>query len=167
MKQRSILLTMLLLMVGVSMQAQSVSDKQMDERFNDNKLPYGWYTEGWEVDSTGVAQKKSSSFDMEHFDISKLMGDDDSYNYLMTPPLSVKSGEVLSFSAKKGEGGNSGLGSFMGFIYDKHIIVRLEYCRILIKLATSHFCSTKVLHGSKVNIMGIRAFLGTLLENTK
>ena len=127
MKQRSILLTMLLLMVGVSMQAQSVSDKQMDERFNDNKLPYGWYTEGWEVDSTGVAQKKSSSFDMEHFDISKLMGDDDSYNYLMTPPLSVKSGEVLSFSAKKGEGGNSGLGSFMGDNDTTFVVERAIY----------------------------------------
>lgn len=118
---------MLLLMVGVSMQAQSVSDKQMDERFNDNKLPYGWFTEGWEVDSTGVAQKKSSSFDMEHFDISKLMGDDDSYNYLMTPPLSVKSGEVLSFSAKKGEGGNSGLGSFMGDNDTTFVVERAIY----------------------------------------
>lgn len=124
---------MLLLMVGVSMQAQSVSDKQMDERFNDNKLPYGWFTEGWKVDSTGVVKKGGGGFDMSElmgngnpgerdstenstptFDLSKLMGGDDSYNYLMTPPLSVQSGEILSFSAKKGEGGDSGLGSFMG-----------------------------------------------------
>ncbi len=34
-------LTMLLLLVGVNTQAQSVSTEQMDERFNNNKLPYG------------------------------------------------------------------------------------------------------------------------------
>ena len=141
---------MLLLMVGVSMQAQSVSDKQMDERFNDNKLPYGWFTEGWKVDSTGVV-KKGGGFDLSELlgsfgnnqpeennpeenpenpeektendstknqtpsiDLSKLMGGGSSYNYLMTPPLSVQSGEVLVFSAKKGGGSDSGLGSFMG-----------------------------------------------------
>lgn len=141
---------MLLLMVGVSLQAQSVSDKQMDERFNDNKLPYGWFTEGWKVDSTGVV-KKGGGFDLSELlgsfgnnqpeennpeenpenpeektendstknqtpsiDLSKLMGGGSSYNYLMTPPLSVQSGEVLVFSAKKGGGGDSGLGSFMG-----------------------------------------------------
>ncbi len=131
---------MLPLMVGVSMQAQSVSDKQMDERFNDNKLPYGWFTEGWKVDSTGVV-KKGGGFDLSELlgsfgnnqpeennpeenpenpeektendstknqtpsiDLSKLMGGGSSYNYLMTPPLSVQSGEVLVFSAKKGGG---------------------------------------------------------------
>lgn len=50
---------MLLLLVGVSMQAQSISAEQMDERFNDNKLPYGWFAKDWEVDSTGVVKKKS------------------------------------------------------------------------------------------------------------
>ena len=108
---KGILLTMLLLLIGVSSKAQSISANQMDERFNDNKLPYGWFTEGWEVDSTGVAKKKPFSFDMENFDITKLMGGDDSYNYLMTPPLSVKSGEALSFSAKKG--GADAFSSFM------------------------------------------------------
>ena len=136
--KRTMLLTMLLLLVGVNMQAQSVSADQMDERFNDNKLPYGWFTEGWVVDSTGVAKKKGSSFDMSELmgepgndpenpdekaendstknespgiDISKLLGGGSSYNYLMTPPLNVQSGEVLVFSAKKG--GADGLGSFM------------------------------------------------------
>jgi len=50
--KKKLLLSMLLLFVGVSMQAQSVAEEQMDERFNDNKLPYGWFTEGWVVDST-------------------------------------------------------------------------------------------------------------------
>ncbi len=139
---------MLLLMVGVSMQAQSISDKQMDERFNDNKLPYGWFTEGWKVDSTGVVKKGGGGgFDMSElmgngnpgerdstenstptFDLSQLMGGDDSYNYLMTPPLSVQSGEILSFSAKKGEGGDSGLGSFMGGDSDSTFVVeRAKY----------------------------------------
>lgn len=141
--KRNLLFFMLLLFVGVSMRAQSVASEQMDERFNDNKLPYGWFTEGWKVDSTGVAKKKSSSFDISELmggnepandpenpedpedpeqndstkneaptiDISKLLGGGSSYNYLMTPPLSVLSGEVLVFSAKKG--GADALSSFM------------------------------------------------------
>ena len=109
-----LLLAMTLLLSGVGMKAQSVSAGQMDERFNDNKLPYGWFTEGWEVDSTGVAKRKASSMDMENFNIADLLGGGSSLNYLMTPPLSVQDGEVLSFSAKKGGGDDSGLGSFMG-----------------------------------------------------
>lgn len=144
--KKGILLTMLLLLIGVSSKAQSISTNQMDERFNDNKLPYGWFTEGWKVDSTGVAKKKGG-FDLSELleslgnnqpeektegdpenpeettendstknqtpsiDISKLMGGGSSYNYLMTPPLSVKSGEVMVFSAKKG--GADALSSFM------------------------------------------------------
>ena len=57
--KRTMFLTMLLLLVGVNTQAQSVSTEQMDERFNNNKLPYGWFAEGWKVDSTGVAKKGS------------------------------------------------------------------------------------------------------------
>jgi len=66
--KKKLLFSMLLLFVGVGMQAQSVATEQMDERFNDNKLPYGWFTEGWEVDSTGVIRTKASSgfsFDLE------------------------------------------------------------------------------------------------------
>ena len=61
--KKGILLTMLLLLIGVSSKAQSISINQMDERFNDNKLPYGWFTEGWKVDSTGVV-KKGGGFDL-------------------------------------------------------------------------------------------------------
>ena len=113
---------MLLLFVGVSMQAQSVANEQMDERFNDNKLPYGWFAKDWKVDSTGVAkkakdQKQTAESDSTQnqtptFNIDDLMGGGSSYNYLMTPPLSVQSGEVLVFSARKG--GADPLSSFMG-----------------------------------------------------
>ena len=103
--KKKLLLALTLLLSGVGMKAQSVSAGQMDERFNDNKLPYGWFTEGWEVDSTGVAKRKASSMDMENFNIADLLGGgSSSLNYLMTPPLSVQDGEVLSFSAKKGKG---------------------------------------------------------------
>lgn len=136
MMNKGLLLTMLFLLLGVSLHAQSVSDGQMDERFLDNKLPYGWFTEGW-VFKDSVAQRKSSMPDMTELfgstpknendstevdstkttmpeiDMTKLMGSGASYNYLMTPPLSVKSGEVLAFLAKKG-GDSNALGSFMG-----------------------------------------------------
>jgi hypothetical protein len=40
--KKKLLISMLLLFVGVSMQAQSVATEQMDERFNDGtNLPYG------------------------------------------------------------------------------------------------------------------------------
>ena len=45
-----LILSVLLLFVGVGMQAQSISAEQMDERFNDGtKMPYGWFAEGWIV----------------------------------------------------------------------------------------------------------------------
>ena len=159
------MVVIVLTLIGVgNVSAQSILNEQMDERFNDNKLPYGWFTEGWKVDSTGVVKKGSSPFDISElmgepgnkqpaendpenndpennpedpgetaqndstkneaptFDITKLMGGSSSYNYLMTPPLSVQSGEVLVFSAKKGEAG-SGIGSFMGGDSDSTFVV--------------------------------------------
>lgn len=45
--KKNLLLSMLFLIAGTDMQAQSVSPGQMDERFNDGtQLPYGWFTEG-------------------------------------------------------------------------------------------------------------------------
>ncbi len=45
--KRTLLLSMLLLLTGVGMKAQSIAEKQMDERFNDGtKMPYGWFAEG-------------------------------------------------------------------------------------------------------------------------
>ena len=127
--KKKLFFTMLLLLMGVSMQAQSIATEQMDERFNDNKLPYGWFTEGWKVDSTGVAKKgspdkaenDSTSTGMPEFDISSLMGGGSSLNYLMTPPLNVQSGESLVFSARKGK--DSGMGSFMGGDSDSTFVV--------------------------------------------
>ena len=45
--KKQLLISVLLLFVGVSVQAQSVSEGQMDERFNDGtKMPFGWFAEG-------------------------------------------------------------------------------------------------------------------------
>jgi len=113
------------------MQAQSIADEQMDERFNDGtKLPYGWFTEGWTVKDGVIQTKASASFDLGSLfndsteagggspDISELlnslMGGGDSKNYLLTPPLMVKDGQTLVFSAKKassGSGSSFSLGS--------------------------------------------------------
>ena len=61
--KKKILLSMLLLLAGVSVQAQSVSTEQMDERFNDGtKLPYGWFTEGWTVKDGVIRTEASSGF---------------------------------------------------------------------------------------------------------
>lgn len=116
-----LLFSVLLLFVGVSMQAQSISAQQMDERFNDGQMPYGWFAEGWEV-KDGVAQKASSGFDM-----STMMGGggSDGIQYLMTPPLQVQAGEKLVFSARKAEG--NGLGSMMGGSSDSTFVVERSY----------------------------------------
>ena len=123
--KKKLFLGMMLLLSGVTMQAQSVSAGQMDERFNDGKMPYGWFAEGWVIkdnvaqkgsnpDSSGSNENDSTQTQTPSFNIEDLMGGgDDSYNYLMTPPLSVQGGEVLVFSAKKGEA-DSGMSSFMG-----------------------------------------------------
>ena len=58
--RKKLLFSMLLLFVGVSMQAQSIAAEQMDERFNDGtKMPYGWFAEGWKVDD-GKAKAKAT-----------------------------------------------------------------------------------------------------------
>ena len=138
---------MLLLFVGVSMRAQSIATEQMDERFNDNKLPYGWFTEGWEVDSTGVIKTEASSsgFDLEEmmggeegFDPSKLMesfmGGDSEPNYLLTPPLVVNEGETLVFSAMKGKKDDDSSFSFGSsdstFVVERSVYSRNQWVRV-------------------------------------
>ena len=178
--KRMMYLAMLLLFVGGSMQAQSIATEQMDERFNNNKLPYGWFTEGWTVDSTGVIRTKASSgssFDLGqlmgnskkedpedpekgnedpedpekgnedpeenkgNFDISSLlssfMGGESNDNYLLTPPLVVKDGESLVFSAKKGgsDGSGSGFSISFGnsdstFVVERSVYSRNEWLRV-------------------------------------
>lgn len=109
MVNKKLLFSVFFLFMGLCMQAQSVSEGQMDERFNDgDKMPYGWFTKGWEV-KDGVVKKKSS----QGFDMNSLMGGGGSgFNYLMTPPVQAQAGETLVFSARKGEA--TGLGAMMG-----------------------------------------------------
>ena len=95
---------------------------QMDERFNDGKIPYGWYADGWTV-KDNAAQKGSDS---GGFDMKQMMGGDDAgFTYLMTPPLKVASGENLVFSAKKGDGG--GMDSFMDSKDSTFVVERSVY----------------------------------------
>ena len=59
---KKLFFSVLLLLMGVSMHAQSVSVEQMDERFNDGtKLPYGWFTEGWTVKDSAIQTGGASS----------------------------------------------------------------------------------------------------------
>ena len=142
-KKKKLFLSILLLLAGGSMQAQSIAAEQMDARFNDGtNLPYGWFTEGWTVKDGAIQTEASSgfSFDLESltgsgdpeegkgddpeggkggFDISSLleslMGGGGNDNYLLTPPLVVKDGEKLVFSAKKGKADDSGSGMSISF----------------------------------------------------
>ena len=151
--KRNLLIVMLLILTGVSMKAQSVATEQMDERFNDGtKLPYGWFTEGWTV-KDGVIQSKGSSgfnFDMENMmgegegsgpDMNSLMdsfmGGNKKISYLLTPPLMVKSGETLVFSAKKAEDDDesSGMSISLGasdstFVVERSVYSRDEWVRV-------------------------------------
>lgn len=106
--KRTMFLTMLLLLVGVNTQAQSVSTEQMDERFNNNnKLPYGWFAEGWKVDSTGVAKKGSPDKGQSEtgsgtpgFNMEDLMGGGSSLNQSSDFQLSCRQmtkAEVMKF----------------------------------------------------------------------
>lgn len=122
MKQKSMLLALSLFLGAGNMMSQNISSGQMDERFNDGKMPYGWFAKGWVV-KDNVAQKGEDSEESGGFNIADLLGGgEDSYNFLMTPPLSVQGGEVLEFSAKKG-GDDSGISSFMGGESDSTFVV--------------------------------------------
>lgn len=148
--KKKLLISMWLLLVGVSMQAQSVANEQMDERFNDGtNLPYGWFTEGWTVKDGAIQTEASSSgFNIEEmmnseegFDPSKLMesfmGGGDADNYLLTPPLVVNEGETLVFSAKKGKSDDSGSGmsfsfgaSDSTFVVERTVYSRNQWVRV-------------------------------------
>ena len=122
MKKRSMLFALSLFLGVGNMMSQNISSGQMDERFNDGKMPYGWFAKGWVV-KDNVAQKGEDSEESGGFNFADLLGGgDDSYNYLMTPPLSVQGSEVLVFSAKKG-GDDSGMTSFMGGESDSTFVV--------------------------------------------
>lgn len=110
----------LLILMGVGQMKAQESSSSMDERFNDKKLPYGWFADGWIVDSIGVVKKGSASASTG-FDMKQMMGGDNEFNYLMTPPLKVKEGEKLVFSAVKGKA--SGMGAMMGGSSDSTFVV--------------------------------------------
>lgn len=148
---------MLLLLVGASMQAQSVANGQMDERFNDGtKMPYGWFGEGWKVSDGKVkaeATEESSGFS---FDPSQMGNGDPGQQgtpnmmgsmfggpryrtYLLTPPVVVKEGEELVFSAQKpssDEGGFSfDIKAIMGmtetiFVVDRSVYGKDQWVRV-------------------------------------
>ena len=156
MKMKKLLFYMMLLFAGVSMQAQSVATEEMDERFNNNELPYGWFTEGWTVKDGAIQTKASSGFSLDlesligqgsegnenNMDISSLlssiMGGGSNDNYLLTPPLSVKHmGEYMVFKAKKGKKNNSGSGMSISlgggdstFVVERSVYSRNEWERI-------------------------------------
>ena len=150
--KKGLLLSMLLLLVGVSMQAQSVAKEQMDERFYDEKMPYGWFAEGWKVDD-GKAKAQATD-GSSGFDMSQMMKQNTSENpggtpnmmgsmfggpryrtYLLTPPVEVKEGENLVFYAKKTSGDDSGMGfnfdlkAIMGFTDTLFVVERSVYGR--------------------------------------
>ena len=145
--KKQLLFSMLLLFWGVNMQAQSVSEEQMDERFNDGTtLPYGWFTEGWTVKDGAIQTEASSGFDFEEmmndengFDVSKLlesfMGGDSKDNYLLTPPVVVDEGETLVFSAKKGKKDDSSMSFSFGssdstFVVERSVYSRNQWLRV-------------------------------------
>ena len=151
--KKKLLSSVLLLFVGVSMQAQSVTAEQMDERFNDGtKMPYGWFAEGWKV-SDGKAKSQATD-DSSGFDFSQMMNTNPGENpgstgtpnmmgsmfggpryrtYLLTPPVVVKEGEELVFSAQKPSGDDGGfsfdLKAMMGMSDTLFVVERTVYGR--------------------------------------
>ena len=137
MMKKKLLFSVLLLLVGVSMQTQSVAVEQMDERFNDGtKMPFGWFAEGWKVED-GKAKAQATD-ESSGFDFSQMMNMNPGENpggmpnmmsgmfggprwktYLLTPPVVVKEGEELVFSASKPSGDDGG----MGFSFDMKAIM--------------------------------------------
>ena len=121
---------MLLLFAGVSMQAQSIANEQMDERFNDGtKFPFGWFGEGWKI-TNGKAKAKATEDSGNNGFSGTITEDPGSGNgpmggmnmfggnrirtYLLTPPVSVKDGENMVFSVRKTNGDDDEFGGFGG-----------------------------------------------------
>lgn len=140
---------MLLLFVGVSMQAQSIVSEQMDERFNDGtKFPRGWFGEGWKVENGKAKAKATEDSGNSGFPgmgggtgtqpstnpsttpsmngmpgMGSMFGGNRIRTYLLTPPVSVKEGEDMVFSARKTNGDDDGKGGGMGFNFDLKAIM--------------------------------------------
>ena len=147
---------MLLLFVGAGMKTQSVAQDKMDERFNDgNKMPYGWFAEGWTVEdghakAEAIVESDNNGFPGmgggdnpmgenpmgdnpmgEGFSFN-MFGGDHIRTYLLTPPVIVSEGEDLVFSARKpsaGEGFSFDLKAIMGFADTIFVVERSVYGR--------------------------------------
>ena len=141
--KKCILLFMLLLFVGVTMQAQSIADEQMDERFNNGtEFPFGWFGEGWKI-KDGKAKAKAtedsknngmpgaggnpSTSDNPMGGMGNMFGGNRIRTYLLTPPVSVKDGEEMVFSVRKTNGDDDiyggGSGGSGGFNFDLKAIM--------------------------------------------
>ena len=148
MMKKKLFLSMLLLLVGVSMQAQSIASEQMDERFNDGtKFPRGWFGEGWKIKDGKAKAKATEDSGNSGFPgmggggmpstnpstnpsdnpsagmpgMGGMFGGDRKRTYLLTPPVSVNDGEDMVFSARKTNGDDEGGfpgGGGMGFNFD-------------------------------------------------
>ena len=141
--KKNLLFSLLLLFVGVSMQAQSVADEQMDERFNDGtKFPYGWFGEGWKIGDGKAKAKATEDSGNSGFPgmgsgdnpmggngmpgMGGMFGGDRIKTYLLTPPVAVEDGENMVFSARKTNGEDSsfgGIGGGGGFSFDLKAIM--------------------------------------------
>lgn len=143
--KRELLFVMLLLMLGVSMHAQSSG--QMDERFNDGtKMPYGWFGEGWKVDD-GKAKAEATE-DSGGFNFGSggnqgttpgenqgsgfnMFGGPRYRTYLLTPPVDVENGEDLVISARKPSGDegsfNFDMKAMMGMVDTIFVVERSVY----------------------------------------
>lgn len=89
MYMKQTLLSLLLMVLGIG----AANAQRMDERFSEDKLPYGWFTEGWSV--------KDKAAQSSNGGMGGMMGDSKS-GYLLTPPLNVVASDSLAFSVKKG-----------------------------------------------------------------
>lgn len=155
--KKGLLFTLLLLFVGVSMQAQSIASGKMDERFNDGTtFPRGWFGEGWKIDDGKAKSKATEDSGNNGFPgmggggmpsttpntqndnpstgmpgMGGMFGGNRVRTYLLTPPVSVKDGEELVFSARKpkGDGFNFDLKAIMGFTDTLFVVERSVYGR--------------------------------------
>jgi len=132
--KKKLLFFMLLLFVGVSMQAQSIAKEQMDERFNDGtKMPYGWFAEGWKIDDGKAKAKATKDSDNNGMPgmgggdggnqgmggMGNMFGGDRLRTYMLTPPVVAENDDKLVFSVRKSSGDDNG----MGFNFDMKAIM--------------------------------------------
>ncbi|MBO4810976.1 MAG: hypothetical protein J5552_05345 [Prevotella sp.] len=140
--KKKLFFSMLLLFAGVNMQAQSIADEQMDERFdNGTKFPSGWFGEGWQMKDGKAKAKATEDSGNNGFPGMgegmpgegsnpmggmNMFGGDRKRTYLLTPPVAVNEGEDMVFSARKTNGddeGFGGMGGMGGFSFDLKAIM--------------------------------------------